>query len=89
MNKVRAYGCFQKWAQAGFAGSSSMKEPLFRQKFLSRNTKVAGISSLGSGGPLGRPGSYFNSLVESPECPSCRTSPAAETPAVRSLLVED
>ena len=27
-NKVKARGCFQKWAQAGFVGSCSMKEPL-------------------------------------------------------------
>ena len=27
-NKVKACGCFQKWAQAGFVGSCSIKEPL-------------------------------------------------------------
>lgn len=91
MNKVRACGCFQKWAQAGFVGSTSIKEPLFGQKFLSLKTKMASINSpghgVGGGGRLGILGSRLNSLMESPEC-SYQTSPVTKGPTVRSLLVE-
>lgn len=88
MNKVGAYGCFQKWAQAGVVGSASIKEPLFGQKFLSLKTKMASISSPVSWGPLGIPGRQFNSLVESPECFSYQTSPRTKRPTVRSPLAE-
>lgn len=88
MNKVRAYGCFQKWAQAGVVGSASNKEALFGQKFLSLKTKMASISSPVSWGPLGIPGRQFNSLMESPECSSYQTSPGTKRPTVKSLLAK-
>lgn len=87
MNEVRACGCFPKWAHAGFAGSASIQEPLFGQKFPSLKTKMASTSSPVSGGPLGILGSQFNSLVESPECSSYKTSPGTKSPTVRSPLV--
>ena len=69
MNKVRACGCCPKWAKSGFAGSTSIKEPLFGQKFLSLKTKMTSINcpghGVGVGGRLRIPGSQLNSLVES------------------------
>lgn len=59
------------------------------QKFLSLTTKMASISSAGSGGPLGILGSQFNSPQESPECSSCKTNPVTKRPTVRSLWVKN
>lgn len=69
MNKVRACGGFPKWAKSGFVGSTSIKQPLFGQKFLSLKTKMESINcpshGVGVGGRLRLPGSQLNSLVES------------------------